>query len=177
MTEQAVEVLRDVAEDDADPYVIAGWDSRATRPGLPPRSLRAARIVAEALFSREGGPPPSDRLDWLERDLSDFFGHVSLRARLLFRACVATLYWLAPLTSGRFRTMGGLESVEERVKAIEAIERTPLSLTLLGAKAILCIVWFEHPDSAREIGWDQRCRLPLAPDSPGDAAGIAGGES
>lgn len=170
MTEAAAEIASDAREGD-DPYTIAGWDSRATRPGLPARSLRASRIVAEALFSRQEGPPPKDRLDWLEHDLSDFFGHVTLRARLLFRACIATLYWLAPLTGGRWRTMGGLETVEERVEAIEAIERTPLSLALLGAKAILCILWFEHPDSAREIGWDQRCRLPVVSDTARDSAG------
>lgn len=47
----------------------------------------------------------------MERDLADFFGHLGLRARLVFRVCVATLY-------------------------------------------------FEHPDAAREIGWDQECLEP-----------------
>jgi hypothetical protein len=38
-------------------------------------------------------------------------------------------------------------------------------------------VWFEHPDSAREIGWDQRCRLPIATDRVSDGVNDAGGES
>src|SRR5690606_31683173 len=66
-----------------DPYLVRGWDARAPGPGLPPRSLRAARAIAEALFAREDGPPPPARLDWLAADLGDFFGHVTLRARLL----------------------------------------------------------------------------------------------
>ena len=159
-------VVRDVdadvearGEPDADPYVIAGWDARARRPGLPARTRRAARVVAEGLFAQPSGPPPAERLDYLERDLDDFFGHVSLRARLLFRACVATMFWIAPLLVGRFSTMDRL-SVDERVEALEKLERTPLSLALLGAKAILCIVYYEHPDAAADIGWDRECMGP-----------------
>lgn len=138
-----------------DPNVVAGWDGRAPRPGLPARSLRAARAIAEALFARADGPPPADRLDWTVADLGDFFGHVTLRARLLFRACIATLFWIAPLLVFRVPPLSRL-SVPERVRALERVEKSPLSLALLGAKAPLCIVYFEHPDAAREIGWDQR---------------------
>lgn len=148
-----------VVAEPRDPYVIDGWDSRASRPGLPPRVLRAARAVAEALFATEEGPPPGDRLDYLERDLADFFGHVTLRARLLFRACLATVFWLAPLLISRLPPLSRL-APEERVRALERLEATPLSLPLLGAKAILCIVYYEHPDAAREIGWDQECMGP-----------------
>lgn len=155
----ALPVVREAADADADPYVIAGWDSRASRRGLPPRTRRAVRVIGEALFRRDDGAPPKERLDYLERDLDDFFGHVTLRARLLFRACVATMFWIAPLLIGRMPTMARL-TVAERIEALERLERTPLSLALLGAKAILCIVWYEHPDSAREIGWDQQCMGP-----------------
>ena len=150
-------VVRDAP--DADPYVIAGWDGRAERRGLPRRTLSAARIVAEALFSRDGGPAPAERLDYLERELDDFFGHVSARARLLFRACIATLFWIAPLLLGRMSSLKGL-GIAERVEALERLERTPLSLALLAAKAALSLIWYEHPESAREIGWDQRCKGP-----------------
>lgn len=158
MTGPALRVL-DGSDGDAGgegPYVIVGWDSRAARPGLSRRSLRAARVVAETLFSSEEGPPPAARLDWMEHDLGDFFGHVTLRARLLFRACVATVYWLSPLLIGRAPTLARLD-LEDRVRALHRLERTPLALALLAAKAILAIVYFEHPDAAEEIGWDQRC--------------------
>ena len=143
----------------SDPYVIDGWDSRAPVSGLSDAALRRARIVAEALFSTEAGPPPAARLDWMERDLADFFGNVSVRARLVFRLCVAVVYFLAPLLNGRLRTMGSLD-VEERVRALHRIEATPLSIAYLGCKVILCMVYFEHPDAAAEIGWDQRCLTP-----------------
>ena len=152
-------VLSDRPESDHDPYVIAGYDTRAHSPGLPPRTLRSARHLAEALFSTPEGPPPAERLDWLERDLGDFFGHVSLRARVLFRACIFAVSIFAPLLVARLPTLSRL-SVEERVRAVHAFERTPLSLALLAAKAILSLVYFEHPDAAAEIGWDQRCMGP-----------------
>lgn len=148
-----------VEDSPPDPYVIDGWDSRAPRPGLSRTVLRRARIVAEALFSTEEGPPPADRLDWMEEDLADFFGHLGLRGRLVFRVCLAAVYFLSPLMIGRLRTMAGLD-LGERVSALLRFEETPLSLTLLACKAILCIVYFEHPDAAAEIGWDQRCLKP-----------------
>src|SRR5690606_35414765 len=44
MTTPELPVLRD--EPSSDPYVVRGWDSRAPRPGLPPRTLRAASAIA-----------------------------------------------------------------------------------------------------------------------------------
>lgn len=153
-------VLRDVPDAaPSDPYVVAGFDTRASSPGLSPRASRAARHLAEGLFATDAGPPPKERLDWLERDLGDFFGHVTLRARLLFLACVTAVSILAPLLILRRPGLGHL-ALDERVRAIHAFERTPLSMALLGAKAMLCIVYFEHPDAAAEIGWDQACMGP-----------------
>ncbi len=146
-----------VRDEGSEPAPADGdWDRAADAPGLPPRTLRAARLVCEALFSTAEGPPPAERLDWVEAELADFFAHVTLRAQLLFRACLATVYLLSPVLVGRLRTMGGL-TVDDRVAALHALERTPLSLALLGCKAILCIVYYEHPDAAASIGWDQRC--------------------
>jgi hypothetical protein len=153
---------RDETDAPSDPYVIDGWSSRASRRGLPARSLRAARTLAEAIFTCDDGPPPAERLDWLIDDLADFFGHVTLRARLLFRACLATVFWLAPIAIGRFAPLSSL-TIEERIRALEALERTPFSLPLLGAKAGLSVVYYEHPDAAAEIGWDQQCKKAREP--------------
>ena len=144
------------ADDAVRGYVIAGWDSRAHAPGLPRGALRAARHVAEALFSTDDGPPPADRLRWMEEDLGDFFGHVNLRARLLFRACIFACTWVGPALLWRLPPLGRLP-VEERVEALERLERTPIGLAVLAAKAILSLVYYEHPDAAAEIGWDRRC--------------------
>jgi hypothetical protein len=143
-----------VSDDPADLRAL-----RAARPGLPRRSLRAARALAQALFETGEAPLPTERLDWVEAELGDFFAHVSLRARLLFRTCVATISWVAPLLVAELPPLSRLTPAA-RVEALHRLERTPFSLALFAAKAVLCIVYYEHPDAAREIGWDQRCLRP-----------------
>lgn len=131
---------------------------RAERPGLSASGRANARALAETLWSRDGTTAPAeDRLSFFTDDLSDFVGHLNTRARLLFLSCLATVTFLAPLLLGRFARLRSL-SIEERIRAIHALERTPLSLALFAAKAIVSLVWYEHPDTAREIGWDQRCK-------------------
>lgn len=140
-----------------DPYDIVGFDSRAPAPGLSPRAMRRVRDVAEALFSTDEGPPLPARLDWMEKDLSDFFGNANWRAAFLFRTCLFTVTWLAPIILWRLPPIGRL-AVGDRVEAIERFEHVPLAvLTVLAVKAILSLVYYEHPDSAQEIGWDQEC--------------------
>lgn len=130
----------------------------AERPGLSPRDRDNARALAEALWSRDGEhPPPADRIAWFVDDLSDFVGHLNTRARLLFLACLTSVTWAGPLLLFRLGRLRGL-SIADRVRAIHAVEKNPLaSLALFATKAIVSIVWYEHPDNAREIGWDQRC--------------------
>ncbi|MCB9596985.1 MAG: hypothetical protein H6719_29955 [Sandaracinaceae bacterium] len=141
-----------------DPYLIAGWDSRAPSPGLSPRSSRRVREMAEGLFSTDEGPPPRERIDWLVHDLEDFFGNANWRAATIFLSCLFAVTWLAPLLLARLPPIGRL-AVPDRVEAIERFERLPVAvLAVLGVKAILSLVYYEHPDAAREIRWDQRCR-------------------
>ncbi|MCC6875226.1 MAG: hypothetical protein IT378_13045 [Sandaracinaceae bacterium] len=130
---------------------------RAPVPGMGPRSLAAARAIAEALFQREV-PPPRARLDWMAHELGDFLGNVSLRARWVFRLSVFALTWIGPLVILRLPPLARLD-LQTRARVLDGVEGTPLSLALLAVKAILCIIYFEHPDSAREIGWDQRCMV------------------
>lgn len=127
------------------------------REGLSARRRADARALAEALWSRDGvSAPPTERLAYFEADLSDFAFHLNTRARLLLLACLASVTVVAPLLIGRFARLGTL-SIGDRIRAIHALERTPASLALFAAKAVLSLVWFEHPDNAREMGWDQRC--------------------
>lgn len=138
---------------------------RPRRSGLGPTRRAHARALAEALWSRDGASaPPADRLAFFEEDLSDFVARLNTRARLLFVACLATVTWIAPLLVGRLGRLGSL-SIADRVRAIHALERTPASLALFAVKAVVSLVWYEHPESAREIGWDQRCKR--APEEAG----------
>lgn len=131
---------------------------RPRREGLSDSRKRDAIALAEALWSRDGiTAPPHDRLRSFAEDLSDFVGHLNLRARLLFLACLATITWLSPIFVGRMPTLGRL-ALFDRVRAIRALETTPASLALFATKAIVSLVWFEQPGAAQEIGWDQRCK-------------------
>lgn len=126
------------------------------RAGITARMRRATWAVAEALFTTDGGPPPEDRLDWLVDDLDDFLAHAGPRSRLIYRLCLWAISTLAPLLVWRLPPFRRLSSVK-RVEALERLERSPFALAVFGCKMLLCIVYYEHPDAAREIGFDGRC--------------------
>ncbi len=132
-------------------------DARHTDWRMPRTLRRATRAVVEALFADESGPPPEERIDWTVEDVEDFLARSGPRARTIFRASMLALTALAPLTIGRPLPLVALD-YRARAEAIERFERTPLGLAVLGAKAMLCIVYYEHPDSAAEIGFDGRCK-------------------
>jgi hypothetical protein len=135
---------------------VAVPDQAPPGPGLSPSSRRAALALAEALFSTHDGPPPPDRLAWLGDELDDFFGHAGLRSRLSFLLCLESVTRLVPLVRRRPVSFTSL-TVQERIEALEQLERTPLALPFFGAKTILCMMYYEHPDAAREAGVDNNC--------------------
>ena len=61
-------------------------------------TIRWARSVAEALFTRDEGPVPRDRLDWLCRDFEDFLEHAGPRSELVMRGGLFVANWVAPLS-------------------------------------------------------------------------------
>lgn len=139
----------------------------AEHPGLSPAARAEVRAFAEAFFSSDGTPPPRARLDWFVADLADLLGHAGARARFVIRACLLTITWLVPLflmgRPGRFGSM----SLADRIEALERTERSPAALAFFAVRAVTSLVYYEHPDAAREIGWDQDCmgvtpkRLPV----------------
>jgi len=78
----------------------------------------------------------------------------------VFRLCLFLVTTLGPLLSLRI----GFASrpLEERTRLLERVEKSPLSTALLGLKAVLCMLYFEHPDAARSIGapvGDEGCKV------------------
>lgn len=113
--------------------------------------LRDARVFAEALFAGAGGAPPRDRIDWLMRELEDFVEQAGPRVRLILVGGLLTASWAAPPLAGKAPPLARL-SLADRVRALDALEHTPAGLPLLAVKAILCILYYEHPDALREAG-------------------------
>lgn len=126
-------------------------------PSLTVDEKADARAFAEALFSVDGAAPDSARMDWFEEDLSDFAAHLTPRARRLFGACLAMPTWLAPPLVGKVGRLRTL-SIAERIEALEKLERSPIGIALFATKAMTSLVYHEHPDAAREIGWDRACK-------------------
>ena len=140
-------------------------DAPGGHAGLTPRMRAATYAVAETLFTTDAGPPPAARLAWLCDDLDHFFVHAGPRARSVYRLCLLAISIIAPLLVLRLPPFRRL-SREARSEALERMERGPLGLAVFGAKAPLSIVYYEHPDAARAIGFDPGCLEPAAPPEP-----------
>lgn len=143
----------------------APGDAVHERPRHPvsPGTLARARVFAEGLFSTEDGAPDPARIEWLLRELEDFLGRAGGNARLVLGACLFACNILAPLFIWRMPTLADLDP-ESRALALERVEQTALGPIALGPKAILCMLWFEHPDTQRETHTEVSCLR-----SPGDS--------
>lgn len=122
-----------------------------------PRLLRpATRAFAEALFHTDTGAPDPKRIDWLLDELDDYLACSGTRAQLVFQGAITALQTLAPLSDGKPVPLTMLKP-EARAAAIEKFEETSLGLAVLGAKAMLCLIWYEHPDVRADVGIDGVC--------------------
>jgi hypothetical protein len=137
------------------PHLPVPWtDLDADRAPAPPQArwLTRAAAVAEALFTvPETAPLEPARLRWLQHQLHLFQQDVGGLGMLIFRTALWAVCALSPwliLRPGSFVRL----SLADRVRAMHALEKSPLAMTLFATKALLCMIWFEHPTSARSIG-------------------------
>jgi hypothetical protein len=114
--------------------------------------------VAEAVFLTDDGPPPPDRLDWLSREVEDFLARAGARSRLVVGLALFAIGVLAPLLSLRFVSLARM-SVRERARVLSRLEHT-FGAPVLAVKAMLCLLYYEHPDVARSVGFDGQCLGP-----------------
>ena len=137
--------------------------------GLSPWMRDASRAFAEALFWTDEGPPPAERLDWLVEDLDDFLARSGARARLTYLLCLVAIAVVAPLATWKLPPLQHL-SAPDRMAAVERAERGLLGLAVFGAKAILCVLYYEHTDAGRAAGFDGSClHEPAAEQLPPEA--------
>ncbi|MEZ4265752.1 MAG: hypothetical protein R3F39_05185 [Myxococcota bacterium] len=131
-------------------------DAGAAAPPVTRAWLKQAASVAEVIFESDEGPPPPERIRWLCAQLDDFMARAGSRSRLVFRLALFVIGWLAPWLALRplpFRFL----SHDRRILALERLELSPLAPAMFAVKALLCILYYEHPDAAREIGFDGQC--------------------
>ena len=117
----------------------------------------ALMAVAEVLFATEAGPPPRDRLRWLAARTEEMLREQQGLGVLAVRAGLVAADWLAPVLTGKLPPLARMPRFEDRVEALEALERSPLGPALFAIKAVLCIHYFEHPEVADEVGFDGQC--------------------
>lgn len=129
------------------------------RPSGAPgrRTVDTMMAIAEAAFSTEAGAPPAARIEWLRREYVDLMSRASFRGRFYFGAGAWVVRVLAPLMIGKLRSFHRL-SLSDRVLALRRFEAHPLGSILIALRAILCLLWYEHPEVVREIGvgWSER---------------------
>lgn len=121
--------------------------------GLTPGMRASTVALAEALFATREGPPAAETLAWLADDLDDFLRRSGDRARWSMRLCLLAVAIMVPLFA---RRLGGFASMdlEARSRGLERMEASSLGVAFFGAKAILCVLWYEHADNAEHAGYD-----------------------
>ena len=128
--------------------------------------LCAAAAVAETMFATHEGPAPANRVYWLCTHLADFQKRVGGIGMFTFRAALFAFSWLAPLfvlSLPPFRRL----SHERRMNALHRFERSPIGVSVMAVKALLCMIYFEHPESAAHLGFTG---APLLPTETGGEA-------
>lgn len=128
-------------------------DAKRPRAALGVRRAKAARAVAETLFATDDG----QRLEWLVNELDSYLAHSGPRAKLLLLVGLFATSVLGPLLALRFPPFRA-HGAASRGKILERVERSFVSLPFLALKALLCVIWFEHPASLAHTGYDDRCK-------------------
>jgi hypothetical protein len=126
-------------------------------PIVSPRTVARVRVVAEALFLGKAGPPPAERLDWLALEVEDFLARSGAQSRLVFGLALLVISLLAPLFSLRFVPLGRMQPAE-RARVLGHLEHK-FGAPVLAVKALLSVIYYEHPDAARSVGFDGECLL------------------
>ena len=131
-------------------------------------TVAAFLAVAEAVFARRGAPPPADRMTWLAGDLRDFLDHAGARTRFFLSLLAWAVSLLAPLLVLRVGPLGKLP-LPLRARALARLEAW-VPAPLLAVKGLLCLLYYEHPGAAREVGFDGACLVPAAAPARGERA-------
>jgi hypothetical protein len=126
--------------------------------------------VAEAMFSQDGEVDES-RLDAHVDEVDAFISHASRQLRVGLRLALLVVRLAPMLLFFRMRLLESL-SIDERVTVLTRLERSrfaELSLAFVGWRAVMTMVFYEHPAELAALGYvsDERKvykrRLALVP--------------
>lgn len=120
-----------------------------------PRSVHGAATALSASLFDHGRGVPEDRLAFALADVDDFTRRAGWKTRSAFIASLVLLEWIWPLRFGFMRRFSRLEPAK-RLVLLERIENSGVAPLLVLPKAMLCLVFFEHPDNLKEIGFDDK---------------------
>jgi hypothetical protein len=123
---------------------------------LSTSSTHRIRALAEAVFSNEGVIPSTHRLNWLMDEINDFLTKAGALSRTSYLAALYALTSSAPLFVASVKPFHKL-SLAKRVTALQRVENSPISGTLFASKALLCLLYYEHPEVGPEVGFDGHC--------------------
>jgi hypothetical protein len=121
--------------------------------------LRRLGVIAEAVFASDHALLDSQRLRWLLAEIKDFTERAGPRARFVIVLSTLAVSVLAPLLSRRFCSLLKF-APRERIRALERLEASALCAPLIAVKALLAVIYYEHPDAQRDVGFDAACLLP-----------------
>lgn len=122
------------------------------------------RALAACLFDEKGVPP--DRLDWAIDDLGAFLRSAGPRTSTIFRLALYVVAFMPLFFIGRLGPLHRL-TPEQAALYCEKLDRSRLAALLLLPKALFSLVYFEHPDSLKEIGFDNSCMMGELPEGVG----------
>jgi hypothetical protein len=121
--------------------------------------------LARGLYDRGEGVP-EERLEWAVRDLASFLAHAGPRTTFLLALTTLAVEWLPIFFIGRFARLSRLPP-DARARYLEKLDASRLSIALVLPKALLGLVYYEHPDAVRETGYDGQCMLGELPKDVG----------
>jgi hypothetical protein len=136
------------------PLQAPGWTRDYTRTTLKHRHRSIVRAFAEAMFHHDP-PPPKARLDTFADEVDRFISPASKTLRFGLLLMLDAIRLLPPFVIGRFAVFEEL-TLEQRIRMLEKMDRSrrPLVVLLFVAyKTVLTMLFFEHPDELRAVGY------------------------
>jgi hypothetical protein len=126
-----------------------------------PRHRAVVHALGEALFHHAGGPS-AEQLDRVTADLEAQLAPVSWPQRTALLLAVELVRWLPIILFVAIDTFDRV-SVPKRLGILERMDRSravALLMPLVAFKTLLCLIFFEHADELRAMGYpgDERKR-------------------